>query len=643
MTAQGVRAGKAYVELFADNTHLQAGLRKAQAQLRAFASAMTGIGAGLVAAGAGILAPIGLAVQRFTATGDALDKMAARTGLSVEALSRLSIAADYSGAAMEDVETAIRKSGQAFEKAYGGDQQMAAAFAAIGLSLGELKKSTPDQMFHQIAAAIADIKNPTDQAYAAFLLLGKGGTTLLPLIQSLEDSERRAEAFGATMTRIDASKAQELEDAFTDVRYAIAGLVNVVGSTLQPALVRAATWLANAMKSTRDWIDQNRGLAITAALVGGGLITLGGALLAVGTAAAIAAIACGGLATAIGFIYTELAPAIPIALAAAAAISAVSYAAFQIATHTAVGQQALQELGAAFGDVRSDAVAAWDGISAAIQAGNLGGAIKVAMAFVKLEFTRGTAAVLNLADAFVAGVSTIFLNIGFSLNVVFRSAFNSIMNGIDAIAAYIATVFGSLLTRAGEVIATLGDGLASSGLGTALGLGSAAAGAQQAGGSLIDAGIGISNAAQRESTGRQSDRSVALGDFITTWENQIAAIGDRLAAGLGARDQEIAARQADLQAARDEMVAAKAAFDQAQKTKADQRQATGNVPLGSLITQLTAVKDTATGTFNAIASFGFGLGSTAADRTAAATEATSKYTKILADAAKSDSADTIAP
>ena len=92
MAGKEIRAGKAFVEILLRN-NLQAGLKRAAKQLRAFATLTSTIGVGLSGASAAILGPIGAAVQQFSEVGESVKKMALRTGMSTEAISELSHAA----------------------------------------------------------------------------------------------------------------------------------------------------------------------------------------------------------------------------------------------------------------------------------------------------------------------------------------------------------------------------------------------------------------------------------------------------------------------------------------------------------------------------------------------------------------------
>lgn len=113
-----IRAGRAFVEVFADNSELTRGLALAQARLRSFATSVNSIGRGMVAFGASILTPLAAMTTQFVNTGEALDKMSQRTGVSVEALSELGFALDQAGGDLESFETGAhdRRSGAGFRR-----------------------------------------------------------------------------------------------------------------------------------------------------------------------------------------------------------------------------------------------------------------------------------------------------------------------------------------------------------------------------------------------------------------------------------------------------------------------------------------------------------------------------------------------
>ncbi len=108
-SSQSIRAGRAFVELFADDTKLVRGLRAAEKRLKAFGASVQSIGTKIFGLGAAAIAPLLATTNVFSEMGDQLAKMSARTGISVESLSELGYAAQQSGTDMETLEGGVRK------------------------------------------------------------------------------------------------------------------------------------------------------------------------------------------------------------------------------------------------------------------------------------------------------------------------------------------------------------------------------------------------------------------------------------------------------------------------------------------------------------------------------------------------------
>ena len=78
-----IRAGRAFVELFADDSKLVRGLRRAERKVKAFGRSIRTFGLKLMGLGTAVLAPLLGAAKVFASMGDQVAKMAKRTGLSV--------------------------------------------------------------------------------------------------------------------------------------------------------------------------------------------------------------------------------------------------------------------------------------------------------------------------------------------------------------------------------------------------------------------------------------------------------------------------------------------------------------------------------------------------------------------------------
>ena len=132
-TAQGIRAGKAFVELFADDNQLVRGLRRAEKKVKAFGDSVRSLGLKTAGIGSAILAPMGAAAKSFADMGSRLWDMSKRTGVSVEALSALGYAAEQSGAGVEAFENGIRRMQRTIYDAGRGLSTAKEALADLGV------------------------------------------------------------------------------------------------------------------------------------------------------------------------------------------------------------------------------------------------------------------------------------------------------------------------------------------------------------------------------------------------------------------------------------------------------------------------------------------------------------------------------
>ena len=103
-STQGIRAGRAFVELFTDDSKLVRGLRNAQKRIKAFGDRIRGLGLNIAGLGTAMLTPMLGAAKVFSSFGDQVAKMAKRTGLSVGTLSELRFVASQTGTEFESLE-----------------------------------------------------------------------------------------------------------------------------------------------------------------------------------------------------------------------------------------------------------------------------------------------------------------------------------------------------------------------------------------------------------------------------------------------------------------------------------------------------------------------------------------------------------
>src|SRR5581483_1062019 len=138
-SAQGIRAGAAYVELYTKDNRLVKGLAAAAQKLKAFGASLMGIGTQMAGLGVALLTPFLGAAKVFADMGSDLVDMSQRTGVTVEALSELGFAAEQSGADMETLEGGLRRMQKLIVEAAGGSAEARQALQRLGLTVADLK------------------------------------------------------------------------------------------------------------------------------------------------------------------------------------------------------------------------------------------------------------------------------------------------------------------------------------------------------------------------------------------------------------------------------------------------------------------------------------------------------------------------
>jgi hypothetical protein len=134
--AGAIRAGKAFVEIFADDSKLVQGLRSAQQKLQQWGTRIAAVGA------AGVTAMLGMA-KSFATVGDEIQKGAIRTGLSAEALSSLAFAAEQSGASLQAVQTGFKGLSNFMLNAERGAKESTDTLRDLGLPSGSSRPWAP--------------------------------------------------------------------------------------------------------------------------------------------------------------------------------------------------------------------------------------------------------------------------------------------------------------------------------------------------------------------------------------------------------------------------------------------------------------------------------------------------------------------
>ena len=390
-----VRAGEAYVSLFADPKALYAGLKAATKRVADFTKetgqlirggGLMGLGATMATIGAGIKAAF-----NFASVGDSLAKMSTRLHTNTEFLSEMGHVAKMTGADLGTMESALSSMQS---NALAGDD----TFARLGLDTRVLSFQPVEKQFDMVIDRLGGIRNEAILAAMATKIFGGAGSALLPMLKEgsagIAAMRQEARDLGVAMSGEQAQAAVEMTSAWNRVKQALSGAATTLGSALAPALTEIFNKIAPVVSGVTDWIKDNKELIVTiakwsavlagvsgaAVLLGTGLVGISTVLGGIGSILGVVATAAGLVGSVFAFLLS------PIGLLTAGVVGLGTYF---LSTSESVAN-ATSWLISSFKDLFSFGTKTFQGIADAIAVGDLGLAMEVAWSAVKIVWVKGT-------------------------------------------------------------------------------------------------------------------------------------------------------------------------------------------------------------------------------------------------------------
>ncbi|MCC6579866.1 MAG: hypothetical protein IT440_05445 [Phycisphaeraceae bacterium] len=652
VSARGIKAGSAYVELFVTDNKLVRGLSAAQKRLKAFGEGVANLGQKLATVSVAVAGSLLASTKAFISMGDAMAKASDRTGIAVETLSELTFAAEMSGANLETFENGIRRMQRTVVDAADGTQTAVDALAMLGLTVENFRGLSPDELFKLIADRLAAIPDPTKRAAAAMEIFGRGGAELLPMMKDgakgIEALQKQARALGLTLSTQAARDAEKFGDTMDLVWKVVKRAAFAIGAALAPMLTRVAEAVTRVVAQVVQWIERNRDLIVYLAKLAAIGVAAGVALMGIGYAIQGVAAVFGGIATiitgagtAIGVLGTVLAALLsPVGLVIAGFVTLGAY----ILRATGVAGQALDWLAQQFAAIKDHAITAYQGIADALAAGDINLAAKVLWLALKLEWQRGISALESLwlgfkdfflgiaVDAFYGAVKALAAA-WHGLRAVWVETLSFLAKGWATFTAGFQSIFRKAQLKVEEGLHYL-IGLFDKSYDVDMAINIARTN-EQADQQNIEQ--------QKQQSLQQSDqqRETDLARIGSDYEFQRKTLDET---AQSAHDERQHLYQKQIDASMSALESARKAYrdalnEAAQKREAAQSAGAPENPLDNLKDRLAGLGDTldnigkrtidVRGTFNAAAIQGLAAGGNHAERTAKATEETARNTKRL--------------
>lgn len=213
--------------------------------------AKVGMAAGAVGV-AGVFA-VGRLIDRYAEAKDELSKFSHQVGISGQTLQEWQFAAERAGVPTETMSKGVEKLARNI-----GDLK-----AGTGTLVTLLRKSNPEllkqletvddtgEAMDILVRSLSEEEDLTKRASLSAAAFGRAGQRMALLLglgaDGIEDLRKQAREYGVASDEALAD-AEEYEDAMTNVRAAVGGLVNIIGGRLipilNPLIQRTAKWIS---------------------------------------------------------------------------------------------------------------------------------------------------------------------------------------------------------------------------------------------------------------------------------------------------------------------------------------------------------------------------------------------------------------
>jgi hypothetical protein len=230
-----------------DTTAFNAGLNKMQGGVKSLASSLKSIpGLGGALSAAAVMHGFDSVLK----SADEIDNLAKQADIGTEALQALKFKAEESGVSFEAMLPAISKLRQAMAEANAGSITFEKTFAALGISMNQVRGSSTEEMLGLVANAMAASNGEAGAAVAANDLLGAKATKLNKIFlelgaEGLQEYINKLKQANLISSKETISSLDQLEERFNRLKKSaqVAGMFTVsafvAGAQFLPAYVGA--------------------------------------------------------------------------------------------------------------------------------------------------------------------------------------------------------------------------------------------------------------------------------------------------------------------------------------------------------------------------------------------------------------------
>lgn len=246
--------GRMVAVLTAQTSPFERALHRSRTQVQQLGTAVTNVRRVIVGFGAAVAGVVGIRMLTHGVTAafravDELAKSADRVGATTQSLQRLRLAADLSGASAEDLQSSMERLQRSLAEAAAGGGQAREALDRLGLDARRLQGMGMDRVILELSGALETVENRSERTRLMFQLFGREGAKLFTMMSqgraALEGVGDELQRAGVLISRVDAARVEQANDAWTRFRHVMEGVRNVIAVELAPFLELASNRLVD--------------------------------------------------------------------------------------------------------------------------------------------------------------------------------------------------------------------------------------------------------------------------------------------------------------------------------------------------------------------------------------------------------------
>lgn len=191
-------------------------------------------------------------IQQANDLTDSLRDSSIRLGIGIADLQAYQLAAGNAGieaGALTGILGKLNKAAGEIKLGTGSDKTIE-AFSAIGVSVEEIQKSNPAQLFESVIEGLGGVADPASRAALAMQIFGKSGQTALTLVAdgagSLRESRGLLDELGLSLSQIDGDNVDRANDAIGTLSFVAEAAKQKIGAELAPKIAELSEKLLKA-------------------------------------------------------------------------------------------------------------------------------------------------------------------------------------------------------------------------------------------------------------------------------------------------------------------------------------------------------------------------------------------------------------